>query len=343
MARPSDRSTLMACLSRRNRRSMVAGVAMAAHWNGVCGFGTKPPIETVHRMSRDPVAARPALITSWASRAICTTSSSVSVGRPHMKYSFTCRHPLVYAVTTVRIRSSSVTILLMTRRIRSDPPSGANVSPVRRPPRDSSSASVMLNASTRVDGSDSDTFSPSYWSARPEQMSPISEWSALDSDSSPTSEKPENASPSRTMSPIVVIDRSRTGRVIIFALQNRQPRVQPRKISTAYRSCTVSASGTSGLRRVGRGNQVRVDHIGGEQDAEQVERAHRPVRVDGDLRDAVLAHEPFQVGPDRVGALGQHVGPLVEDLVQDLHALVGPADLVRVRVHERPPDGRGVP
>ena len=30
------------------------------------------------------------------------------------------------------------------------------------------------------------------------------------------------------------------------AWQNRQPRVQPRKISTAYRSCTVSASGTSG-------------------------------------------------------------------------------------------------
>ena len=31
------------------------------------------------------------------------------------------------------------------------------------------------------------------------------------------------------------------------AWQNRQPRVQPRKISTAYRSCTVSASGTSGF------------------------------------------------------------------------------------------------
>ena len=64
-------------------------------------------------------------------------------------------------------------------------------------------------------------------------MSPISEWSALDSDSRPTSEKPENASPSRTISPMVVIDRSRTGRVIIPAWQKRQPRVQPRKISTA--------------------------------------------------------------------------------------------------------------
>jgi hypothetical protein len=68
---------------------------MAAHWNGVCGLGTKPPIETVQRMSRDPVASRPARITSCASLAICSTSSSVSVGRPHMKYSFTCRQPLV--------------------------------------------------------------------------------------------------------------------------------------------------------------------------------------------------------------------------------------------------------
>ena len=31
------------------------------------------------------------------------------------------------------------------------------------------------------------------------------------------------------------------------AWQNRQPRVQPRKISTDIRSCTVSASGTSGV------------------------------------------------------------------------------------------------
>jgi hypothetical protein len=88
---------------------------------------------------------------------------------------------------------------LITRRIRSEPPSGANVSPVRRPLRDSSWASVTLKASTRVDGSDSETLVPSYWSASPEQMSPISEWSALDSESRPTSEKPENSSPSFTI------------------------------------------------------------------------------------------------------------------------------------------------
>jgi hypothetical protein len=48
------------------------------------------------------------------------------------------------------------------------------------------------------------------------------------------------------MSPIPVMERSRTGLVIIPAWQKRQPRVQPRKISTDIRSCTVSASGTSG-------------------------------------------------------------------------------------------------
>ena len=64
-------------------------------------------------------------------------------------------------MVTVRIRSSSVTILLITLRIRSEPPSGANVSPDRRPLRASSSASVTLNASTRVDGSDRPVLVPS--------------------------------------------------------------------------------------------------------------------------------------------------------------------------------------
>ena len=55
-----------------------------------------------------------------------------------------------------------------------------------------------------------------------------------------------------------MIDRSRTGRVIMPAWQNRQPRVQPRKISTAYRSCTVSASGTNGLRGYGHASRSMV-------------------------------------------------------------------------------------
>ena len=39
--------------------------------------------------------------------------------------------------------------------------SGAKVSPERRPLRENSSASVMLKASTRVEGSESETFEPS--------------------------------------------------------------------------------------------------------------------------------------------------------------------------------------
>ena len=95
--------------------------------------------------------------------------------------------------------------------------------------------------------------------------------------------------------------------------------------------------------QVERGEHVGVAELGGERDAEQVERPHRPVRVDRELRHAVLAHQPLEVGPDRVGALGQHVGLLVEHLVQDLHALVGQADLVRVRVHQHPAHGGRVP
>ena len=53
----------------------------------------------------------------------------------------------------------------------------------------------------------------------------------------------------------MAFERSRTGRVIMPAWQKRQPRVQPRKISTEARSCTVSASGTSGC--LGYGHSSR--------------------------------------------------------------------------------------
>ena len=78
-------------------------------------------------------------------------------------------------------------------------------------------------------------------------MSAISEWSALDRLSRPTSSYPVAARPCVIIPPMPVIERSRTGRVIMPAWQKRQPRVQPRKISTLIRSCTVSASGTSGV------------------------------------------------------------------------------------------------
>jgi hypothetical protein len=44
-----------------------------------------PPIETVQRMSLLPVASRPVSMTFFARSAMARTSSSVSVGSPHMK------------------------------------------------------------------------------------------------------------------------------------------------------------------------------------------------------------------------------------------------------------------
>ncbi len=85
MERPRRRSALIASRRIRSRWSMVSAEACDAHWNGVCGLGTNPPIETVQRMSLEPLASRPARMTSVASSAISSTSSSVSVGRPHMK------------------------------------------------------------------------------------------------------------------------------------------------------------------------------------------------------------------------------------------------------------------
>ena len=94
---------------------------------------------------------------------------------------------------------------------------------------------------------------------------------------------------------------------------------------------------------VERVEHVGVAQLGAEADAEDVERPDRPVRVDGELRHLVLAHQRLEVGPHRVGALGQDVGLLVEHLVQDHDALVGQADLVRVRVHQAPADVGLVP
>jgi hypothetical protein len=61
--------------------------------------------------------------------------------------------------------------------------------------------------------------------------------------------------------------RSRTGRVIMPGLAEAAAAVQPRKISTLIRSCTVSASGTSGC--FGYGPLVEV-HDGALVTAEDV-------------------------------------------------------------------------
>ena len=87
---------------------------------------------------------------------------------------------------------------------------------------------------------------------------------------------------------------------------------------------------------------VRVAELGPEAQAKYVERAHGAVAVDGELRDVALAHDPLHVGPHRVRALGEDPVALVEDFVEDLHALVGQADLVGVGVHQSPPHRRAL-
>ena len=83
---------------------------------------------------------------------------------------------------------------------------------------------------------------------------------------------------------------------------------------------------------------VGVAELGRERDTEDVERADRPVCIDGELRDAVFAHQCFEIGPDRIGAFDEHAVKFTEHLIQDLHALVWQADLVGVGVHQAPPD-----
>ena len=85
MARPNLRSERTSSRSLRSRSSVVSTSSCEAHWNGVCGLGTNPPMETVQRMSLCPATSRPLAITFLARSAIARTSSSVSVGRPHMK------------------------------------------------------------------------------------------------------------------------------------------------------------------------------------------------------------------------------------------------------------------
>ena len=70
---------------------------------------------------------------SWSVRSrIATRSSSVSVGSPIMKYSFRFSIPLAKIISALARISSLVIVLLMTRRSRSEPVSGAIVS-VRSP------------------------------------------------------------------------------------------------------------------------------------------------------------------------------------------------------------------
>ena len=84
------------------------------------------------------------------------------------------------------------------------------------------------------------------------------------------------------------------------------------------------------------GEHVGVAELGGKAQPEDIELSDRAVRVQRELRHAVLTHQGFHVGPHRVRPLGKDPVLLVEDLVQDRDALIGQAHLVRVRIAEAP-------
>ena len=60
--------------------------------------------------------------------------------------------------------------------------------------------------------------------------------------------------------------------------------------------------------------------------------------VKGELRNPSSPHLLLHVRPHRVGALSQDPVTFIEHLVEDGHALIGLANLVRVGVHQDPAD-----
>ena len=82
--------------------------------------------------------------------------------------------------------------------------------------------------------------------------------------------------------------------------------------------------------------QVGVDELGRQVEGQQIEGLGRLVGVDREQGQMVGAQQRLEVDPRGVGPFGQGIGPLVEDLVEDLQPLVGQADLVGVRIDEQP-------
>ena len=89
-------------------------------------------------------------------------------------------------------------------------------------------------------------------------------------------------------------------------------------------------------REVHAVEKVGVDELGRQVEGEDVEVAGGAMRVHREQRQAVLPQQRLEVGPRGVGALGDGVGALVEDLVEDLQPLVRQPDLVRVGIAEQP-------
>src|SRR3712207_9144698 len=106
MERPTRRSALIASRSTVRRWSMVSALAWPAHWNGVCGLGTKPPIETVQGMALGQLGPPPARVTPRARSAVSSTVLLVLAAKADMKQRLTRSQPLADAVGAVGERTA---------------------------------------------------------------------------------------------------------------------------------------------------------------------------------------------------------------------------------------------
>ena len=86
-----------------------------------------------------------------------------------------------------------------------------------------------------------------------------------------------------------------------------------------------------------------VEHVGVAQfrregDRHDVEIANWPVSVESELGDPSRPHVLLHIRPHRIGALSQDPITLIEHLVEDGHALVRLANLIRIGIHQDPAD-----
>ena len=87
---------------------------------------------------------------------------------------------------------------------------------------------------------------------------------------------------------------------------------------------------------INRREHVRVTKLGRERHAHDIEVTECTMAIDSELRHLVLAHQLLEIGPHRIGTLGQSIVALVDHFVEDLHALIGSTHLVGIGVHECP-------
>lgn len=95
--------------------------------------------------------------------------------------------------------------------------------------------------------------------------------------------------------------------------------------------------GTDGhAGQVDQVEDVGIDELGREVEGHHVEVSGRGRALQGEQGNTRPAHGGLHVHPGGIGTLGDGVGPLVQDFVEDLESLVGETDLIGVRIDQQP-------